>query len=196
MIFLCMCFALSIGVASAQKLSFGIQAGSNFAVQSQIGDYFNNQDIRIGLHSGIFTKYYLNDKVSLQAEINYDQLGSKSGTVKNNYDYLNVPVLVNYSFGKSDLTPLNFDLYAGPYAGYILKAKSHTTTSEIDQTIDQKDNTNKIAGGVIIGFGLRYPVNNQKILLDFRLGLGLEPFDKDNYEPKNKYIGISLGYEF
>jgi len=195
-IFFLLCTILSVGTISAQKFSFGVQAGSNFAVQSQIGDYYNNEDIRIGLHSGVFTKYALKNKVSIQAEINYDQLGSYSADVKNSYDYLNIPVLINYSLGKSDLTTLNFDLYAGPYAGYLLKAESHTKTSEIDQTTDQKDNTNKFTGGVILGFGLRYPVKNQNILLDIRLGLGLEPVDKNNYEPKNKYIGLSLGYQF
>jgi hypothetical protein len=189
-------FLSGVGLVNAQKISFGVQAGSNFAVQSQIGDYFNNEDIRVGLHAGVFTKYNISDKVSLQAEINYDELGSKSKTVKNNFDYLNIPVLFNYSVGKSDLTALNFDLYAGPYAGFLLKAESTLKDSETDQTTDLKDNTNNITGGVIIGFGLRYPINNQKILLDFRLGLGLTPYDKNDYVPKNKYFGISLGYEF
>jgi hypothetical protein len=195
-IFFFLCTILSIGNLSAQKFNFGVQVGSNFAVQSQIGDYYNNEDIRVGLHSGIFTKLALKNKVSIQAEINYDQLGSNSADVKNSYDYLNVPILVNYLLGKSDLTPLNFDLYAGPYAGYLLKAESHISTNEMEQTTDQKDNTNKFTGGIILGFGLRYPVENQNILLDIRLGLGLEPYDKANYEPKNKYIGISLGYQF
>jgi hypothetical protein len=192
----CLVLLSSTLFVNAQKLSFGVQAGTNFSVQSQIGDYYNNEDILIGLHAGIFTNYALGNKTSLQAEMNYDQLGSKNETVKNNYDYLNVPVLFKYSLGKSDLTALTFNMYAGPYAGYLLKAKSNVKTNEIDQTTDLKDNTNKFTDGVIMGIGLKYPIKNQKIMLDFRLGLGLTPYDKTDYEPKNKYIGITLGYEF
>jgi hypothetical protein len=189
-------FISAIFVTKAQKLSYGIQAGSNFAVQSSIGDYYNNADIHAGLHAGVFAKYTMNNKFSIQGELNYDQLGSDNSTSKNHYDYLNIPVLLGYSFGKSDLTALTFDLYTGPYAGYLIKAESVTETPEINQTVDLKDNTNKFTGGMILGFGLRYPINNQKLMLDFRLGLGLAPYDKNDSEPKNKYIGVSLGYQF
>jgi hypothetical protein len=189
-------FISAVFVTNAQNLSYGIQAGSNFAVQSPIADYYNNADIHPGIHAGAFAKYAFGNKLSIQGELNYDQLGSDNSATKNHYDYLNIPVLLGYSFGKSDLTALTFDLYTGPYAGYLVKAESVTKTSETNQTIDLKENTNKFTSGVILGFGLRYPINNQKILLDFRLGLGLSPYDKNDYQPKNKYIGISLGYQF
>jgi len=189
-------FLSAIIVSNAQKLNYGIQAGTNFAVQSPIADYFNNEDIRTGLHAGIFVEYDLKPKWTLKAEINYDQLGSKSSTVTNKFDYVNIPVMINYSIGKSDLTDLTFDLYTGPYAGYLLKAESKTKTTEADFTKDLKENTNNLTGGVILGFGLRYPVKEKKLMFDVRLGLGLAPYDKNDYEPKNKYFGISLGYEF
>jgi outer membrane scaffolding protein for murein synthesis (MipA/OmpV family) len=183
-------------ISNAQKLNYGIQAGTNFAVQSPIADYFNNEDVKVGLHAGIFAQYNLNQKWSLKGEINYDQLGSQSSSVTNKFDYLNIPILLNYSIGKSDLTALTFDAYAGPYAGYLLNAKSEISTAETESTEDLKDDTNKYTGGVILGLGLRYPVKENKIMLDLRLGLGLAPFDKNDYEPKNKYIGLSLGYQF
>jgi hypothetical protein len=189
-------FLSAIIVSNAQKLNYGIQAGTNFAVQSPIADYFNNEDIRTGVHAGIFSEYNFNTKWSLKAEINYDQLGSKNSTNTNKFDYLNVPFLLNYSLGKSDLTALSFDLYTGPYAGYLLKAENKTKTNETDLTTDLKDNTNNFTGGVILGFGLKYPVKENKIMFDVRLGLGLAPYDKNDYEPKNKYIGLSLGYQF
>jgi hypothetical protein len=189
-------FLSAIIVSNAQKLCYGIQAGTNFAVQSPIGDYYNNQEILTALHAGVFGQYAFNEKFSLQAEINYDQLGSCSSTGKNKFDYVNIPVLINYSLGKSDLTALTFDLYTGPYAGYLLKAENVLENSETNLNTDLKENTNNFTGGIIMGFGLRYPINNQKIMLDFRLGLGLAPYDKNDYQPKNKYVGISLGYQF
>jgi len=183
-------------ILNAQKMNYGIQAGSNFAVQSQIGDYYNNEDIRIGWHAGVYAKYSLINKIAIQAEVNYDQLGSKSSTNKNKFDYINIPVLFNYSIGKSDLTALTFDLYTGPYAGFLINAKNVLSTQETETTTDLKQNTNKITGGAILGFGLRYPVREQKILFDIRLGLGLAPYDKNSNVSKNKYVSLSLGYQF
>jgi hypothetical protein len=59
-----------------------------------------------------------------------------------------------------------------------------------------KDNTENTELGAIMGFGLRYPVKESNILFNVRLGLGLTSFDKNDADPKNKYIGLSLGYEF
>lgn len=181
---------------NAQNFKFGVQAGTNFAVQSQIGNYYNNSDIRTGLHAGIFGNYSFNESVSLQTEISYDQLGSKTETIKNNFDYITVPVLFKYSLGKSWKTPLRFNIYTGPYVGFLINAESINETSEVSETTDMKDFTNKTEFGLISGLGIKYPVNNHNILFDLRLGLGFTPVDKVNYEPKNKYIGLSLGYEF
>ena len=195
-IFLSLLILSGTGLVNAQKFSFGVAAGSNFAVQSPIADYYYNENIRTGVHGGIFSRYLVNERISFLAELNYDQLGAKNQEIKNNFDYLNAPVLFNYSLGKSDLTPLTFDIYLGPYVGYLLKAESKTETPETSQTADLKESTNKITGGSLLGFGLRYPFGNQKLMFDIRLGLGLAPYEKTDYRPKNKYVRISLGYEF
>jgi len=50
--------------------------------------------------------------------------------------------------------------------------------------------------GVLGGFGIAYPINTSSIFLDFRIGLGLNNFDKMDTKLRNKYFGINLGYEF
>ncbi len=182
---------LAIGSLNAQNFKFGIQAGTNLAVQSPIGDYYNNEEIRAGLHAGFFGNYSMNDNIYLQAELNYDQKGSKADDATAKYDYISVPVLFNYSLGKSLKTPLRFNIYAGPYAAFLVSAKV-----EANSEIDMKDQTESTELGTIIGFGLRYPVKESNILFNIRLGLGLTSFDKNEADPKNKYIGLSLGYEF
>ncbi len=181
---------------NAQSFKYGVQAGSNFSVQSQIGDYYNNSDIRTGLHAGVFGNYSFNESITLQTEVSYDQKGSKTGTIKNNFDYVTVPVLIKYSLGKSWKTPLRFNIYTGPYVGFLINAESKNESAEVNETTDLKDATNKAEVGLISGFGIKYPVSNHNILFDVRLGLGFSPYDKVNYVPKNKYIGLSLGYEF
>jgi hypothetical protein len=182
---------MSLGVF-AQKFHYGVRAGANFAVQSDIAEYFNNNDIRTALSVGAFGNYALNDRMQLQAELNYEQKGAKDEDFTAKYDYLTVPVLFKYSLGKSDKTALTFNVNLGPYAGFLMK-------SEIEgggQTIDMKDNTESFEAGAIAGFGMKYPIKNNHLVLDLRLGLGLTSFDKNETDLNNKYIGLSLGYEF
>lgn len=178
--------------ATAQKVHYGLKAGTNFAVQSEIADYFDNNDIRVGLSAGIFGNYSFNDNIQLQAELNYDQKGAKSDDLTAKYDYLSVPVLFKYSLGKSDLTALRFHVNAGPYAAFLLNAEYKANGN----TIDMNDQTENFEAGAILGFGLKYPVASDHITFDIRMGLGLTSFDKNESDPNNKYIGLSLGYEF
>ena len=108
------------------------------------------------------------------------------------YDYLSIPILFKYSLGKSDATALRFNINAGPYAAFLLNAEYESEGN----TIDMNDQTENFEAGAILGFGLKYPVANDHITLDLRMGLGLTSFDKNDSDPKNKYIGLSLGYEF
>lgn len=180
--------------AFAQKFHYGVKAGANFAVQSEIADYFNNSDIRTGLNVAAFGNYHFNDHISLQAEVGYDQKGGKSEDVTAKYDYLSVPVLFKYSLGKSDQTAMKFNINLGPYAAFLLNAEMEQN----DQTIDMKDATKDFEAGAILGFGMKYPVGNDHIIFDLRMGLGLTNFSdvESQEDSSNKYIGISLGYEF
>ena len=182
---------VSLG-AFAQKVHFGVKAGANFAVQSEIADYANNNNIRTGLTVGAFGNYTLNDKISFQAELNYDQKGGKTDEATLKYDYFSVPVLFKYSLGKSDKTALQFNVNLGPYAAYLLQSEVEIE----DQTIDMKDQTEDFELGGILGFGMKYPVGKQNLVLDLRMGLGFTQFDKVDSTPNNKYIGLTLGYEF
>jgi len=180
------------GVSFAQNFHYGIKAGTNFAVQSEIADYFQNNNIRTGLSAGAFGNMDINNWLNLQAEVNYDQKGGKTETSTLKYDYLTVPVLAKFSLGKSDNTKLKFNINAGPYAGFLLNAETEIE----DVTTDIKDNTEEFEFGVIAGFGIKYPIANNNIVLDLRMGLGLTSYDKIDTDPNNKYIGITLGYEF
>lgn len=181
---------------NAQKINYGIKAGSNFSVQSEAGDLYNNDDIRTGLHFGAFGNYSLSEKFKLQTEINYDQKGSKYDNVTNSYEYISVPVLAKISLGKSLRTPLHFNVYAGPYAAFLINAETEMSGIENGQSIDKKDNTEDTEFGLVGGFSINYPISNSTIFLDFRLGLGLNNYDKNDEDLRNKYFGISLGLEF
>lgn len=181
---------------NAQELHYGVKAGTNFSMQSQIGDFYNNDEIRTGLHAGIFGKYQISDRVYLQSEINYDQKGSSDKNITGKFDYLTIPVLVGYSMGESRNDALKFSIYAGQYAGILVNAESKTDIDGVSETTDLTDQTNKAEIGLMGGFVVKYPINDKSIFIDFRFGLGLSPYDTDNNELKNKYVGISLELEF
>ncbi len=186
-----MAILLSTGVF-AQKFHYGINAGANFAVQSDVSDIYNNENIKPGLHVGIFGNTVLKNNFLLQAEINYDQKGSKSDNYETHYDYITVPVLLKYSIGKSDKTALRFNVNMGPYAAYAIKAEAESN----GQTLDMMDNTEEFEFGGILGLGMKYPVGKNNITLDLRLGLSFTEYDTNDTGLNNKYIGASIGYEF
>ena len=181
---------------TAQKFNYGIKVGSNFAVQSETGDLYNNNDIKIGLHVGAFGNISITENFKLQTEINYDQKGSYTDEITNSYDYITIPVLAKVSLGKSLKTPLQFNVYAGPYAAFLVNAETEISDQENVQTFDNKENTNNSEIGLIGGFGISYPLNNSTVFLDFRLGLGLNDYDKMDSDLRNKFFGINLGMEF
>lgn len=178
--------------SSSQNFHYGIKAGVNLAVQSEIANYFDNNNIRSGLSAGAYGNYGFNNWFMLQTEVNYDQKGGKSETITSRYDYLTIPVLAKFSLGKSDQSDLKFNINLGPYAGFLLNAENEVE----GVTTDMKDNTEGIEFGAIGGFGLSYPISNNKIVFDVRMGLGLTSYDMVDSDPSNKYIGITLGYEF
>jgi len=188
-------FVVMFGTSQAQEFSYGLQVGSNFAVQSSIGDIYDNDDIGIGLHAGVFGCYVLNEKIGFKVELNYDKKGSETDAVKNQYDYLTLPILANYNLYTGTKTPVGLDFYIGPYAAYLLSANSEPKNVEIDD-IDMYDSSNAAEFGLVSGFVIKYPVNHHNILLNLRYGMGLTSFNKDNSDPKNKYVGIGIGYEF
>ena len=176
--------------ANAQKFHYGVAAGTNFAVQSGIAEYYDNSDIRVGLHAGLAESYAFNDNIALRSELTYDQKGRKTDAVTDKYDYITLPVLFDYSFKLSDQSGTRMRLNAGPFASYLVNAESETS----DATIDLKSDSNDMEAGVIMGIGLEQPVGNHSIYMDIRLNLGLTNYSKNDDSSHNKMIGLSLGY--
>ena len=183
--------ALLIGInLNAQNFHYGIKAGSNFAVQSDVAEYFSNDDIRVGLSAGAFANYTLAKNFELQAELLYDQKGASNDDLTFRYDYLTLPVLAKYNLPKAG--KVGFNINAGPYAGLLLSAEKESE----GVTTDLMDNSEDFDFGFVAGLGFEYPIANNNLVVDLRLGVGLAEFDKTNSDPKNKYVGLTIGYEF
>jgi long-subunit fatty acid transport protein len=180
--------------ASAQKMHYGITAGTNFAVQSGIAEYYDNSNIRTGLHAGLTGSYDLTDHMSLRTELTYDQKGNHSDNFTEAFDYISLPVLYDYSFGKTYHTNMQVHLNVGPYVSYLVNAKNMVTVDGIDQTTDLTDHTHKAEMGAIMGVGLVQPLGKHALTMDLRLNLGLTRFAMDDDESHNKMVSLAVGY--
>ncbi|MDA3892903.1 MAG: porin family protein [Salinivirgaceae bacterium] len=179
----------------AQNVNYGVQVGSNFAVQSDIGGIYDNDEIKPGLNIGVFGSYSLTDKFSLQTEFSYDQKGSGNEDFSNHYNYFSIPVLAKYNLHGAESNSWTLDCYAGPYAAFLLNAESVFENNEYDN-VDLSYNTNNAEFGIQYGFMVKYPIKDNSILFNLKFGMGLTPYDENDSDSKNKYVGIGLGYEF
>lgn len=180
--------------AQAQKFHYGVKAGTNFAVQSGIAEYYDNSNIRTGLHAGLMGSYQLKDNMMLETEINYEQEGAHSKNLTKRFDYVSIPVLYDYSFGKTYHTNLRFHLYAGPYVSYLVNAKSVINNNGVETTTDVRPGSHKAEFGTAMGVGLIQPVGKHYLSMDIRLNLGLTHFAQNDNQSHNKMIGVYLGY--
>ena len=183
---------LSIGFTSAvsAQLQFGVKGGYNNTNFNYTGPDGNTLASRSDFNAGIFAFIPLYNQFYLQPELQYSGQGcGYSGTIPetNYHNYLNVPVLLKYQH--------NSGLFAetGPQIGFLLSAKSETTTG----SYNIKNGIEPIDFSWDFGFGYKIPIVN--LGMDLRYNLGLTKIFKSPYYPgiaKNSVFQIDLFYQF
>lgn len=143
----------------------------------------DNADPKFGLVVGAEAGYQMTEKLAFTGGLLYSMQGAKAdaitGDVSCKYNYLNVPVLINYYVWKS------LAIKAGFEVGFNLSAK--------DDDLDVKDN---MKGTVFaIPVGASYEFNN--FVVDARYNIGASKiFDTDVLDSKNSVFQFTLGYKF
>jgi hypothetical protein len=190
---------------------------------------------RQGPFFGIFLESSISPLFSIVADVNYtSQGGKKDGmqpitmdiglpplTMGTYYyadyynetilDYLEIPVQGRLTFGKK----FRFFVNAGPYVGFLLRAKALTSGSSLiymdsggampvtpgpvpfDAKTNVKDSLKSTNLGVIAGGGVRHRLGTGDIMLEARFQLGLTTIQKDVETSGNNKTGaviVSLGY--
>ncbi|MDI5897546.1 porin family protein [Flavobacterium yafengii] len=163
--------------ANAQEnvSKFGVKGGVNFS--NLYTDDVDDNNMLTGFNVGFFAKLPIANNIALQPEISYTGKGAElvynnafvSGTAQFKLDYIEVPLLLVVNVTK------NFNIHAGPYAAYMVSAKttnkSDSGSYNFEDNIDT-DDFNKfdagLAGGVGIdlepvSFGVRYNYGLTKI---------------------------------
>ncbi len=161
---------------SYSQVGIGIKGGVNFA---NIGGADARTDSKslTGFAAGGYLEISLPVLFTIQPEVLYSMKGF---AVERQYDkhtihfnYLEIPVLVKYSFPVPVVKP---SLYAGPAMGILLSAKEEDEFGGLPTVeTDFTDNTTSVDWGLVLGASANIAV----ITVDIRYTLGLATVEKN-----------------
>jgi hypothetical protein len=206
-ILLMLCCGLAASSAFAQKTTFGIKGGVNFASLSSSSSSTEGSYTTGTLTSfsvGVFADFKTESALSIQPAILYTGKGAKesgniSGTsynVKANINYLQVPV--NFLYNAPSRAG-KFFVGAGPYAAFGLSAKVKAssggqTESQDVEFGDGDDQYKRIDAGVTALVGFKF-TQGALVSLNYDLGFTNISNQADN-STKTRVFGVSVGYAF
>lgn len=203
---------------SSSPITFGVKAGFNASTLSKADQYDNDQKLKPGFNAGVFVNIPVAQKFSIQPEILFNQLGSKTeerelyyvnsdkykreADYKKNLNYLSIPVMVQYNI----LPQLYVE--AGPEFSFLLGGKNKgdvtTTTTTGNTTVTEtssfsnkinKDFHNKFNFGIGIGAGYYF---TQNFGVTARFTAGITDVYKHNSGDaiRNNAFQVGVAYKF
>ncbi|WP_263788815.1 porin family protein [Salinibacter grassmerensis] len=230
---------LSVGLSHAQDVEVGLRGGTNYSTFKGDTGAINQQEGASGEYSrvfgvrvGGFLRFSVSESFSVRTEVGYSQKGSDldletEGRTANGqfvrvtsdfslrYDYLDVPVLAEYSFKTgSRVRP---QVFAGPSIGFALSSNldSEITTTafnrfgqeqEINAGADEPESPDieTTDVGAVIGGGASYVLDSgDSLFLDVRYNPSFTAFNSDSasdvnqsIELENEAITVGVGYSF
>ncbi|MGZ3754945.1 MAG: porin family protein [Mucilaginibacter sp.] len=151
-------FAQNFWDASPSKFEFGANVGYN---GSYVTENLNGTATIGGFNLGLSADYSFSEKWSIKAKVIYDQKGWGNGImsfqdgttfygVNYKLNYITVPLLASWHFGRTSNWYLNF----GPYVGVLMSAKASAGISDVKSAFSHTD------GGLAAGIGVKFPVND------------------------------------
>jgi hypothetical protein len=158
-----------------------------------------NADMRTGIIAGGFVKIGLMPGFAIQPELLYAMKGDKesasvgglSATATAKFDYIEVPVLLKYSFG-AVIVP---SIYVGPTLSLLSSAKFEQTMNGTTTTGDIKSYMKSTDLGLAVGAEVKTPF---KLSVEARYTMSLATIDKatsvGTADVKNSVISLMVGY--
>lgn len=175
------------GPVAAGEANFGIRFGVG-------GSSFRNADYdaenRIGIQAGLFGRYEFVPKFALRLEAVYAQKGTDAGDATVALDYIDFPLLAEFSFPSAGFTPTFF---SGPALGIRMVGELRVG-SESD---DYGDLAEKYETSWIFGLGSTTAIGGRDVLFDLRYALGLSSVfdfgsDDSDSDDKNQVISFNV----
>lgn len=166
-------FVTTVSAQTKGDVEFGINVGLNASTIITSDDYYYYDINAIaGFNAAFAADYYFSDRWSIKGKLIYDQKGWEepytdfndmdpvitAKDIKIRLNYLSVPIMANWHFGKKRNWYLDF----GPYAGFLTNA---TFDGE-----DVENGINKTDFGIALGIGVKIPVSNKlKINIEYEV---------------------------
>lgn len=175
--------------ASAQNTSLKIYAGVSLADITNI----TGHDYKAGFIGGAEVEYRASNLIGISGGLFYSMQGSSinnpkieinGGKFDAKYNYLNVPVLVNFHVTQGLV------LKTGLQPGFLLSAK--------EGDYDVKSSLNKVDLSIPVGIGYEF---NNGLMLDARYNCGMTKLYKndnrdDDKSSNNSVFQFTIGYKF
>jgi opacity protein-like surface antigen len=166
--------------------------------------------ILAGLHIGGHIKINITSHFGVKTILAYDQIGSSYGSLMlenstgtgivrgelvSKLNYLNLPLLAEYSFGNK----VKFNVNAGAFAGCLLKYTMITKTEEPGVSAKRTSpNTHKSTNfGISVGVGIQVPITTLiKLDIGIQDNLGLSNTYKNGGTTKINSVAVIAGLTF
>ena len=163
-----------------RSAQFGLKGGLNLSALTANG---HSSDYRTGFHLGGLAHIHLKPKLGLQPELVYSSQGAAyDDGSETELEYVNIPLLVQYLFGRG------WRLESGPQLGILTHAAYKKGNSETNVTNAYKKTE------VSWAFGLGY-LTASRLGIDVRYNLGLTDASKRG-AAKNSVWQMGLFYQF
>jgi len=181
------------------NVEFGLGTGLNLSTVSS-SDFYGNPDTNVSYNFNGSAEYYFSESWGIKAMVMYDRKGWDDAFITDvesgystrtniNMDYITIPVMANWHFGRKNNWYLNF----GPYVGFLMSAKD----TELD--IDLKDAHNTTDAGLAFGIGVKIPLNNyMKLFIEYQEQAGvIDIFKSNDVDPVlNSRSAFNIGINF
>lgn len=168
-------------LANAQdkgNIEFGFNTGFSMSTVNIDNDY---AETNYTFNVGASADYYFSNRWSIKVKAIYDRKGWDKDFTTDvngitvptdiNLNYLTIPVMANWHFGKERNWYLNF----GPYVGFLMSAKETALDEDIKYLFNTTD------AGLALGIGVKIPLNDKlKLYFEYDGQVGLSEIFKDN----------------
>ena len=188
-------------VSHAQRrgdVQFGVTVGGNLSYIQD--DQYYSSNVLGGFNAGLSADYYFSRSWSLKVEARYDQKGYAGGTLYDDQgndiadnvnfrlNYVTVPVLASYHFGRDREWYIDF----GPYVSFLTSAK------ETNDNVDVKDSFNSTDGGFDLAIGVKIPISPRaKFFVELGGEAGVANIFSGSYDStQNLSNNLNVGINF
>lgn len=172
--------------------TWSIQPKAGITIANLTGDV-DNFDAKVGFVGGAELEYQATDMISVTGGLLYSMQGSKISDIKNNIDYLNIPVLCNVYVAK------NLAVKLGAQFGFKVREDIDTGNNAVNKAFDivkgDADAYNTFDFSIPVGLSYEY----SNVVLDARYNWGVTNIAKDapkDFKVHNSVFQITLGYKF